>query len=81
MGKTIYASIGTAIPEDPKLNGYITEYQGYCNNEDVGSYAEKMAAYMLETAFNIKSKKTFNITIKADVEKYTSVVAAAVFVM
>ncbi|RLI72581.1 pyruvoyl-dependent arginine decarboxylase, partial [Archaeoglobales archaeon] len=28
-----------------------------------------------------KSKKTFNITIKADVEKYTSVVAAAVFVM
>jgi len=81
-GKTIYASIGTAIPDNPELNGYITEYQGYCGEDDnVGEYAERMAAYMLETAFNIKSKKTFNVTIKADVEKFTTVVAAAVFVI
>ncbi len=81
-GRRIYASIGTAIPEDPNVNGYITEYQGYCEeNQDVGSYAEKMAAYMLETAFGIKAKKTFNVTVEAEVEKFTTVVAAAVFVV
>ena len=81
-GKRIYASIGAAIPEDARLNGYITEYQGYCDEKkDVGNYAEKMAAYMLETAFGIKPKKTLNVTVEAEVKKYTTVVAAAVFVV
>lgn len=81
-GKEIYASIGTAIPSDQKLNGYITEYQGYCEGDkDMGEYAKKMAAYMLETAFGIRPKETFSITARAKVEKYTTVVAAAVFVI
>ncbi len=83
-GKTAYASIGVAIPEDSSLNGYLTEYHGYCDpEEDVGKYAEDMAAYMLETAFETKVARKFNVTRKAVVEegKYTTVVAAAVFVM
>jgi arginine decarboxylase len=83
-GKTIYVTIGVAIPEDPTLNGYLTEYHGYCNPEDdVGKHAEDMAAYMLDTAFGIKVLRKLNITRKAVVEegKYTTVVAAAVFVM
>lgn len=82
-GRKIYASIGAAIPEDPSLNGYLTEYHGYCDNdEDVGKYAEEMAAYMLRTAFGIEPAKTFNVTAKATVGKgYTTVVAAAVLVI
>jgi arginine decarboxylase len=82
--KTAYASIGVAIPNNSTMNGYLTEYHGYCNPEDdPGKYAEDMAAYMLETAFNAKVGRKFNITRKAAVErgKYTTVVAAAVFVM
>jgi len=83
-GKTIYASIGVAIPEDESLNGYLTEYYGYCNeNEDVGRYAEEKAEYMLKTAFGIEPAKRFNVTRKARVEegKYTTVVATAVFIL
>lgn len=83
-GRTIYASIGVAIPEDDSLNGYLTEYYGYCDeNEDVGKYAEDRAEYMLKTAFGIDPAKKFNVTRKAKVEegKYTTVVATAVFVL
>ncbi len=83
-GKTIYASIGVAIPEDPKLNGYLTEYYGYCEgNEDVGRYAEEKAEFMLKTAFGIDPAKKFNVTKKAKVVegKYTTVVATAVFIL
>lgn len=81
-GKTIYASIGVALPEDKNLNGYITEYMGYCDkDEDVGRYAEDNARFMLETAFNVKPSKVFNVTAKARVEKYTTVVATAVFII
>ncbi len=83
-GKTIYASIGAAIPEDDKLNGYLTEYYGYCDeNEDVGRYAEDKAEYMLKTAFGIELMKKFNVTRKAKVKegKYTTVVATAVFIL
>lgn len=79
-GKKIFASIGAAIPSDPALHGYLTEYHGEWNGEDVGKKAEENAAYMLETAFGIKPAKTFNITKIAEVKEYTTVVAAAVFV-
>ncbi len=82
VGKRIYASIGVAIPANPNLNGYLTEYYGYCSNcEDVGKYAEDMAEYMLETAFGVKAAKKFNVTAKAEVKDYTTVVAAAVFIL
>jgi len=80
-GKKIFASIGAAIPSDPALHGYLTEYHGEWNGEDVGKKAEENAAYMLETAFGIKPARTFNITKIAEVRKNTTVVAAAVFVL
>jgi arginine decarboxylase len=85
-GKYIYASIGAAVPEDSTLNGYLTEYYGYCdeseNEEKIGKHSEEMAAYMLRTAFGIDEFRTFNVTRKAEVrDGYTTVVAAAVFVM
>ncbi len=85
-GKHIYASIGAAVPEDSTLNGYLTEYYGYCDGneseEKIGKHSEEMAAYMLRTAFGIDEFRTFNVTRKAEVEGgYTTVVAAAVFVM
>jgi arginine decarboxylase len=80
-GREIFASIGSAVPEDPSLNGYLSEYSGYCNEEDVGSYSEEMAALMLESAFGIKPVRTFNVTEKAVVKDYTTVVAAAVLVL
>lgn len=81
QGKRIFASVGAAIPPEPSLNGYLTEYHGYCNGEDVGRHAEESAAYMLKTAFEIEPVRTFNITAEADVEDCTTVVAAAVFVI
>jgi len=82
-GKEIFATIGAAVPSDPSLNGYLTEYYGYCNGEDVGKYAEEMAAYMLRTAFGIEPAKTFNVTARTVVEEgvHTTAVAAAVFIM
>lgn len=79
-GRRIYASVGAAIPDDPSLNGYLTEYHGFSDGRDVGKHAEDMAAYMLETAFNVRAGKKFNITVEAEVESFTTVVAAAVFI-
>lgn len=80
-GKKVFASVGTAIPEDDALHGYISEYSGYCNGEDAGKYSEEMAAEMLETAYGIKPARTFNLTEKAEVRDNTTVVAAAVLVL
>ncbi|MET1123769.1 MAG: arginine decarboxylase, pyruvoyl-dependent [Archaeoglobaceae archaeon] len=80
-GRRIFASIGVAIPPNPALNGYLTEYHGYCDGEDVGRHAEESAAHMLRTAFGIEPAETFNVTVEADVEDYTTVVAAAVFII
>lgn len=81
-GKKIFASVGVAIPENTNLNGYLTEYHGYCNGEE-RRHAEEMAAYMLKTAFDIEPAKTFNVTAVAEVgeNEFTTVVSAAVFVI
>ena len=79
-GKRIFASIGAAIPPTPDLNGYLTEYHGYSNGNE-GKHAEENAAYMLRTAFEIEPARTFNATVSAEVEDYTTVMAAAVFVI
>ena len=80
-GKDVFASIGVALPNDKSLNGYLTEYYGYLTDEDPGRHAEEMASYMLKTAYGIEPEKTFNVTVKAKVEKFTTVVAAAVFII
>lgn len=82
-GKKIFASVGAAIPSETILHGYLTEYHGYLSNEneDPGKHSEESAAYMLRTAFGIEPAKTFNVTRIAEVRDYTTVIAAAVFVM
>jgi len=83
-GKIIASSIGVAIPTDPKMHGYISEY----NSEDelttnAGEYAEKIALEMLETkAGGIVESKTLSITQKAKNEngEWVTTVAVAVFV-
>ncbi len=83
-GKTIYASIGVAVPNDPTKNGYLTEYYGYCNeDDDVGKLAEDSAIYMFKSAFNEDPAKSFSVTVKTKVEKdkYTTALAAAVLIL
>ncbi len=80
-GKKIYATIGCAVPDDPSLHGYLTEYHGIYRGEDVGRKAEESAKFMLETAFGVKAGKTFSITKVAEVRDCTTVVSAAVFVL
>ena len=83
-GEKIFASVGAAIPSDPAVHGYLTEYHGtYRESEDPGKHAEEMASYMLRTAFGIEPATTKSVTSVAEVEegKYTTVVAAAVFVL
>ncbi len=84
-GKRIFASVGAAIPSDSTVHGYLTEYHGVYNEseKDPGKHAEEMAAYMLRTAFGIEPAITRSVTSVAGVEegKYTTVVAAAVFVL
>jgi len=82
-GERIFASIGAAIPSDPTVHGYLTEYHGVCCGEDPGKHAEETAAYMLKTAFGVEPAETRSITAEADVKEgfFTTVVAAAVFVL
>ncbi|MCX8152192.1 MAG: arginine decarboxylase, pyruvoyl-dependent [Archaeoglobaceae archaeon] len=80
QGKKIFASIGAAIPPDQSLNGYLTEYHGYCNGEE-DDVAAKNAAYMLKTAFGIEPARTFSVTAKAEVKDFTTVVAVAIFII
>ncbi len=81
-GEEIFASVGAAIPSDD-VHGYLTEYHGTYRGEDPGKHAEEMAAYMLRTAFGVEPAETRSVTARAKVEegKYTTVVAAAVFVI
>lgn len=55
--RLISASIGCAIPKDPKLYGYLSEHHSYGQSEQrAGDYAEDLAAYMLATTFGIKDE-------------------------
>lgn len=90
QGKKIFASVGAAIPKDTALHGYISEYNGYqedeesgkfCSAEEIGKYSEEMAGQMLETAYGIEPDETFSLTEVAEVRKCTTVVSAAVFVI
>jgi len=100
-GRKITASIGLALPKDPNIYGYLSEYHGFgLSKEEAGEYAEDMAAYMLGTTFGIPNDvewdetkeiwkmddrivKSSNVTAYATVtsKKWTTVVAAAVFIL
>ena len=84
-GKKIFASIAAAKPDDDSKNGYIAEHSGELKlGEDEGEvlkHAEKIASYMVESAFNtqvIAKRSTYKV---AEVRDYTTVVSAAVFVL
>jgi arginine decarboxylase len=48
--RLISASIGLAIPNDPRYYGYLSEHHGFGQTErEAGKYAEDLAAYMLAT--------------------------------
>lgn len=78
-GKEIFASIGVAIPDNKDLNGYIAEHSGEWY-EGAEKHAENLAAEMVRTQGNGTSR-TLSITAKGSVEKCTTAVAAAVFVV
>ena len=53
--RLIAATIGVAIPRDPKLYGYLSEHHSYGKNEEeAGDYAEDLAAEMLATTLGLK---------------------------
>ncbi len=78
-GREIFASIGAAIPENHSVNGYIAEHSGvwYAGAE---KHAEKLAEEMVKTQGN-KAARTMSVTARGRVEKCTTAVAAAVFVI
>ena len=48
--RLISASVGMAVPNDPKHYGYLSEHHSFGQNErEVGQYAEDLAADMLMT--------------------------------
>ncbi len=78
-GEEIFASIGAAIPEKDGVNGYIAEHSGKWY-DGAESYAEKLAAEMVKTQGN-GTARTISITARGKVEKCTTAIAAAVFVI
>jgi len=79
-GKEIFSSVGVALPKDKKYNGYFTEYHGYYTGKEEG-YAKNMAKNMLKSMYNIEIDKEFEIFKKTKVEKYSTVISAAVFIL
>ncbi len=78
-GKRIFASIGMAVPPGDTI-GYIAEHSGYCT-ANYNDYAGKIAARMLETAFNVKPKRVLVECAEGEVRGCTTAVAAAVFIL
>jgi arginine decarboxylase len=48
--RSISASVGLAVPNDPQHYGYLSEHHSFGQDEkEAGQYAEDLAAYMLAT--------------------------------
>ena len=53
--RLIAATVGVAIPRDPKLYGYLSEHHSFGENEETaGDYAEDLAAEMLATTLGLE---------------------------
>ena len=53
--RLIAATIGLALPRDPRLYGYLSEHHSFGENEDMaGDYAEELAAEMLATTLGLE---------------------------
>lgn len=84
--RRISASLGVAIPEDMENHwGYFTEHHSFGEGpEQSGKYAEKLAEDMFGSISESVLKRTMNVTKSAvvgDDGQWTSVIAAAVFLM
>ena len=84
--RRISASIGVAIPEDPERHwGYFSEYHSFGDSEQqTAAYSEKIAHNMFCSITDAKPVKTTNITksaVVSDEKEWTTVLAAAVFLM
>jgi len=52
--RLIAASVGVAIPKDPREHGYLSEHHSYGQTERIsGDYAEDLAAEMLATTLGV----------------------------
>lgn len=52
--RLVAASVGVAIPKDPKQFGYLSEYHGFGKTDSrAGEYAEDLAAEMLATVLGV----------------------------
>ena len=53
--RLVAASVGMAMPKDPKMYGYLSEHHTYGQKERVaGDYAEDLAAEMLATVLGVE---------------------------
>ena len=53
--RLIAATVGVAIPRDPKLYGYLSEHHSFGEYEETaGDYAEDLAAEMLATTLGLE---------------------------
>ena len=53
--RLVAATVGVAIPRDPKLFGYLSEHHSFRENqESAGDYAEDLSAEMLATTLGLK---------------------------
>ncbi len=79
-GKEVFASVGAAVPDNNRINGYIAEHCGYWYDA-ASEHAEKLALRMFKTQHGDADATTQSITVRAEVKKCTTVIAAAVFVL
>ncbi|MEM2904985.1 MAG: arginine decarboxylase, pyruvoyl-dependent [Candidatus Bathyarchaeia archaeon] len=64
--RLIAAAIGLAIPQDPSMYGYLSEYHAYGEtDEKAGDYAEDLAASMLASTLGVD----FNIDDSYDMKR------------
>jgi arginine decarboxylase len=87
--RLVAASVGCALPSDRSVYGYLSEHHAYGQSEKVaGEYAEDLDEEKSwdekKEVWKISGKifRSFNITQSAIVkDDYTTVIAAAVFVL
>lgn len=84
--RRISASVGMAIPEDKENQwGYFAEHHSFGESyEKAGKYAEKLAYDMYHSITDNIPQKTMNVTetaVVGDEGKWTTVLAAAIFLM
>ena len=64
--RMVCASVGLAVPRDPRVHGYLSEHHGFGQtDEEAGDYAKDLAAQMLATTLGVP----FNVNSACDVRK------------